>query len=106
MDMIIMGTATAVGFFIFVLKLPLTFRQRLLGVDVLLDIAATMAMILAFAGTYVGMAAAMVGGIVFSILISTLKYMGGYQTLHRGRWIYHGGAKRAPGHNVRPEDLI
>jgi len=77
--MIIMGGLTAVAFFIFILKLPTLVRRRLLGFDLLVDIAATVSMMLAFSGTFAGMAAAVVGGLIFSALLIITKFVSGYE---------------------------
>ena len=93
--MLLMGLFTAIGFFVFVMKLPAPIRSKLLGFDLLLDIAATLAMMLAFAGTFSGMSAAILGGLIFSAMLITAKWLFGYETatwLH-GRivWTAHPG---------------
>jgi len=87
--MLLMGLFTAFAFFIFVMKLPTPVRQKALGFDLLLDIAATIAMMLAFAGSYDGMAAAIVGGLIFSSLLIVAKKLWGYDAMH-----WHSPSKR------------
>lgn len=79
--MLMMGGLTALAFFVFVLKLPAPVRRKALGFDILLDIGATILMMLAFgaSGTYAGMAAAIVGGLIFSALLIIAKKVGGYE---------------------------
>jgi hypothetical protein len=77
--MLIMGGLTAIAFFVFILKLPAPIRRRLLGFDLLVDVAATCLMMIAFAGSFAGMAAAIVGGLIFSALLIIAKWIGGYE---------------------------
>lgn len=95
--MLLMGLFTAFGFFVFLMKLPAHIRARALGFDLLLDIAATVAMMMAFSGSYSGMSAAIVGGLIFSAALIVTKKLIGYQSAHwdqyakRYYWIYHRG---------------
>lgn len=98
--MLLMGGLTAFAFFIFLLKLPAPVRSKLLGFDLLLDIAATIAMMLAFAGSYSGMAAAVVGGLIFSALLIITKRLLGYDHAmwHNSRfhWVHVPGLFSRP----------
>jgi len=76
--MLLMGLITSIAFVVFILKLPTPVRDKLLGFDLLVDIAATIAMMLAFAGSYSGMAAAVFGGLIFSAILIVLKKFLGY----------------------------
>ena len=106
--MLLMGLFTAIGFFVFVMKLPVPIRSKLLGFDLLLDIAATLAMMLAFAGTFSGMSAAILGGLIFSAMLITAKWLFGYETAtwQHGRiyWTTHPGLfsprTRRPHHDL------
>lgn len=93
--MLMMGFFTSIAFFVFLMKLPAPIRRKALGFDLLLDIAATIAMMLAFAGTYSGMAAAIMGGLIFSAMLIATKKLWGYESLHwnnsRPVWLYHAG---------------
>lgn len=77
--MIMMGLLSAVAIYIFLLKLPTNARQRLLGIDLVLDIIVTITLMIMFAGTYSGMAAAVFGGLIFSGLLIVSKALFGYQ---------------------------
>lgn len=94
-----MGMFTAFAFFVFIMKLPAPIRRKALGLDITLDVAATILMMLAFAasGTYSGMSAAIVGGLIFSALLIVTKFLLGYETPHwngqtkRFFWVFHRG---------------
>ena len=88
--MILAGVLTAVGVFILLLKLPVAVRSRLLGFDYVLDLSVTVILMVALAGTYSGMMAAIVGGINFSISLWIAKKILGYKKLTRfeGKWVW------------------
>lgn len=75
------GLLTALAFFILIMKLRHNTIRRLLGFDIYLDIAATVIMMVAFAGTFGGMMAAIVGGLTFSIALVLAKHIYGYDKL-------------------------
>jgi len=75
------GFIVCAAFFILLLKMRRNLFAKLLGFDIYLDIAATVAMMTMFAGTYAGMMAALVGGLAFSILLIIAKYLMGYKKL-------------------------
>jgi len=71
--MFLAGILTAIGIIILMLKLNRRWLKRLLGYDIVFDIAVTALMAVIFYGTYSGMMAATVGGIVFSVAVHTIK---------------------------------
>jgi len=75
---ILPGFFTAVGIFILLVKMPTSIRAKLLGIDILLDIGVTLLLMVAFAGTFSGMMAAIIGGINFSVTLIVAKWMLGY----------------------------
>lgn len=77
--MLLPGFLTAIGIFIVLLKMPSTTRAKLLGCDILVDIGVTVILMLAFAGTFAGMMAAIVGGINFSVTLLVAKFVMGYE---------------------------
>lgn len=58
--------------------------RRLLAYDVIIDIATTAGLAVLFQGTYSGMIAAAVGGVVISIVLFLMKKTMGYERLHMG----------------------
>lgn len=71
--MLFAGILTAMGVVILLLKLKKLWLRRLLGYDILLDLSVTALMAMIFMGTYSGMMAAIVGGIVFSLSVHVIK---------------------------------
>lgn len=79
--MFIFGTLSAVALFIIILKIPSKLQRRLLGLDIFVDAVATVLLAVAFAGTYTGMAAAIIGGITFSCMMWFAKLLLGYDKM-------------------------
>lgn len=75
------GFLVALGFIILLLKLRRDSFRKLLGFDIYLDVGATLLMMWMFQGTYAGMMAAMVGGIMFSLVLVMAKRIIGYKKL-------------------------
>mgnify|MGYP005866282321 CR=1 FL=1 len=75
------GLLTALGIFILILKLRRDTLRKLLGFDIFLDITVTVILMIAFAGTFSGMMAAIVGGIGFSLALWVTKMVYGYKHL-------------------------
>ena len=75
------GLLTALAFFVLIMKLRHDTMRKLLGFDIYLDITATVVMMYAFAGTYAGMMAAIIGGLTFSFALVALKKIYGYKKL-------------------------
>jgi len=75
------GLLTALAFFILIMKLRHNTIRRLLGFDIYIDLLATAVMMFAFAGTFGGMMAAIIGGLTFSIALILAKKIYGYDKL-------------------------
>lgn len=75
------GLLTAFAFIVLLFKLKGDTVRKLLGFDIYLDILATLIMMKLFAGTFGGMMAAIVGGLVFSIALIFFKKLLGYKKL-------------------------
>lgn len=78
-NFILPGFFTAVGIFILLIKMPTSVRAKLLGLDIFLDIGVTLLLMYAFAGTFAGMMAAIIGGINFSVTLIVAKWLLGYE---------------------------
>lgn len=75
------GLLTAMALIILIMKLRSDTIKKLLGFDIYLDLLATAIMLWAFAGTYAGMMAGIIGGLTFSIVLILLKRTLGYKKL-------------------------
>lgn len=75
------GLLTALALIILIMKLRSDTIKKLLGFDIYLDLLATAVMLWAFAGTYAGMMAGIIGGLTFSIVLILLKRTLGYKKL-------------------------
>ena len=75
------GLLTALGIFILIMKLKHDTLRKLLGFDIFLDTFVTIILMVAFAGTFSGMMAAIVGGIGFSLALGATKKIYGYKKL-------------------------
>lgn len=77
-----MYTAGAIAFIaimIIILKFPRHWMRRILWLDIPIDIFVTALLMSLLAGTYSGMMAALVGGLVFSITLWIMKLCMGYE---------------------------
>lgn len=87
---IIISLAAAAALFVLMIKLNI---RRVLGYDVLVDLCSTALLVSMFSGTATGMAAAMFGGVILSILLLLAKLLLGYERLERDgyhlRWRYY-----------------
>ena len=81
MTMLIPGVITAIAFFILILKMNHNTQRLIYGYDIPVDIAATVIMMMLFSGTFSGMLAAMIGGLLFSIMLMVAKKFRGYRKL-------------------------
>jgi len=79
--LITLGLLTAFAILILIMKLKGDTVRKLLGFDIYLDLLVTLIMLVAFAGTYAGMMAAIIGGLTFSITLIALKKVMGYKKL-------------------------
>lgn len=68
--MIFAGVLSALGLLFLIFKFGI---RRIITYDIPIDIAVTGLLMYAFAGTYSGMIAAMVGGLIVSIVLYILK---------------------------------
>lgn len=68
--MIYAGLLSAVGLLVLIFKLNI---RRIITYDIPIDIAVTALLMYLFAGTYSGMIAAMVGGLVVSVTLFIMK---------------------------------
>jgi len=75
------GLLTMVALLILIMKLRHDTVKKLLGFDIILDIAATVLFVALFAGTYAGMMAAIIAGLGFSITLMVMKWTMGYKKL-------------------------
>ena len=70
------GICSACGILFLLAKLNI---KRVLAIDVLVDIGASVMLMVMFFGTFAGMMAAIVGGSIISIVLFTMKKIFGYQ---------------------------
>ena len=68
--MILAGIIAALGLLFLVLKLGV---KKVLGYDILIDIGITSLLMWSLAGTYSGMMAALIGGLIVSIVLFIMK---------------------------------
>ena len=81
-------------------KFGTTFRQAVLGYDIVVDIAVTSLFVMLFAGTLGGMLIAITAGLLISVLLLIAKKLGTSRTLRITRkglrlqyaWNIHHGA--------------
>lgn len=85
-DALIFSLASAFALFILLVKLNI---RRVLGYDVLVDIACTAILLWSFKGTVTGMAAAMIGAVTISLLLFAIKLLIGFERLERHGWRFH-----------------
>lgn len=87
---IIFAFASASALFILLIKLNI---RRVLGYDVVFDVLMTVVLVTSFSGTVTGMAAAMIAGVVMSLMLLIAKILMGYERLERDgmrlRWKYY-----------------
>ena len=91
MAIISAGLLSAVAFYIVFWKLGI---ERVCGYDVYVDVGATVALMVMFAGTYTGMIAAVIAGLVLSMALTITKKIRGYEKLVRvgpfqWKWKYY-----------------
>ena len=68
--MLAIGIFSALGLLLLALKIG---RRKTIGHDVFVDVLITLTLMVAFYGTFSGMAAAMVGGLVATIVLFIMK---------------------------------
>lgn len=86
-DVFIFGGLTAAAVLIVFLKIGIL---KILGYDILVDIAATVALAYLFQGTVSGVLSAVIAGLIISIALLVLKAFMGYEKViikgHRIKW--------------------
>jgi len=78
------GIVTALAVIVVLAKIGL---RKCLYFDIPLDISVTIVLAMIFAGTFSGMFAAIVGGLVFSVTLTVLKKVIGYEKPTRDGWV-------------------
>ena len=76
--MLTIGIISALGLLLLALKIG---GRKIIGMDIYLDIAITITLMIMFAGTFSGMAAAMIGGLFVTILLFIMKKPMVHETL-------------------------
>ena len=84
MGVFLAGLASAAAIFFLLLKMDI---RKMLWIDVLIDIATTGLLIWMFSGTFSGMFAACVAGVLFSMALFFVKKAIGYKRLTRRGWV-------------------
>lgn len=97
---LVIGVLSALAILIVMMRLGI---RKFMGYPALMDALVVLMLILMLHGTYVGMVAAVVGGLVFSGVITLIRRVWGYARLERRgvklKWIYYDGVllKKFPG---------
>jgi|TARA_R110002072_G_scaffold165267_2_gene318470 hypothetical protein len=68
--MLLIGILSALGLLLLVLKAG---GRKAIGADIFVDVAITITLMVCFYGTYSGMVAAMLGGLISSIILFIMK---------------------------------
>ena len=76
--MLTIGIISALGLLLLALKIG---GRKIIGMDIYFDIAITITLMIMFAGTFSGMAAAMIGGLFVTILLFIMKKTMVHETL-------------------------
>ena len=76
--MLTIGILSALGLLLLALKIG---GRKVIGMDIVFDIAITITLMIMFAGTFSGMAAAMIGGLFVTILLFIMKRTMVHETL-------------------------
>ncbi len=76
--MLTIGILSALGLLLLALKAG---GKKVIGMDIVFDIGITITLMIMFAGTFSGMAAAMVGGLFVTILLFIMKKTMVHETL-------------------------
>ncbi len=83
MELVYIGVIAALAILFLLLKLNV---RRVCGYAFEIDLLATIALVVMFAGTFSGMVAAVVGGSIISIALYTMKHLYGAERLTRKGW--------------------
>ena len=68
--MLLIGILSALGLLLLVLKAG---GRKAIGADIFVDVAITITLMVCFYGTYSGMVAAMLGGLISSVILFIMK---------------------------------
>ena len=82
---IIAGVFSALAILFLLAKFDI---KKVLWLDIPIDIASTMLLVVMFAGTFAGMMAAVIGGCIISVTLYTLKKLNGYKKPIRNKFSY------------------
>lgn len=84
--MLLIGILSAFGLLLLLLKLG---GRKVIGADIFVDIAITITLMVCFYGTFSGMAAAMLGGLVASIVLFIMKKTMVHEVIAMKKTKYH-----------------
>lgn len=65
--------------------------KKFMGYPAIMDVLVTVILVIMLHGTYVGMVAAIIGGLVFSGAITIIRKVYGYRLLTRKGWVTYDG---------------
>lgn len=82
---IIAGVFSALAILFLLAKFDM---KKVLWLDIPIDIASTILLVVMFAGTFAGMMAAVIGGCIISVTLYTLKKLNGYKKPMRNKFSY------------------
>ena len=85
---LLIGVLSALAILIVMMRINL---RRFMGFPATLDALVVLLLIFMLHGSYVGMVAAVVGGIAFSAMITLIRRLYGYEELTRKGWVRHDG---------------
>ena len=82
---IIAGVFSALAILFLLAKFDM---KKVLWLDIPIDIASTILLVVMFAGTFAGMMAAVIGGCIISITLFAIKKLNGYKKPKRNKFSY------------------
>ena len=103
--MLLVGILSAFGLLLLLLKFG---GRKVIGADIFVDIAITITLMVCFYGTFSGMAAAMLGGLVASIVLFIMKKTMVHEVLSVKRkkykiWKYNSSHPTIKWEEVQPD---
>ena len=84
--MLLIGILSALGLLLLVLKVG---GRKTIGADIFIDVAITVTLMVCFYGTYSGMVAAMLGGLITSVILFIMKKTMMHEKLKMSKNKYH-----------------
>lgn len=98
------GLIAVAAALVLLIKIPAHWIRRLLWLDIYLDVLVTMGFASILYGTYSGMTAALVAGLMFSVVLWITKQIMGHERLvfRRQRYRLHAYWEQVPGHWHKP----